>query len=118
LASDDRVTREGFVFLPQGDFASPGTDKDLAYFSNHDGQGKTIEELLQGDEANPTTAYKAELLDVDDPSEDGDNITHRSENGTPSMVLRSLTDIDDFSEDDADDIVHRDAVWQKLEVHG
>ncbi len=106
------------MFLPQGDFASPGTDKDLAYFSNHDGQGKTIEELLQGDEANPTTAYKAELLDVDDPSEDGDNITHRSENGTPSMVLRSLTDIDDFSEDDADDIVHRDAVWQKLEVHG
>ena len=120
LASDDHVPQEGFVFLPLEDIVLPNTDKQLAYFSNIDGQRKTIEELLRGgDEANPTTT-EAELLDVDDPSEDGDDIImHRSENGTPpSMVLRSLPDMDDISDDDDDDIVHRDEVWKKLEVHG
>ena len=103
---------EGFLF--QGDFVLPGTDKRLTYFSNDDGQRKTIEELIRGDEVNPTTAIEAEIPDTDDPSE----IMRRSESRTPSMVLRWLPDMDDFSDEDDDDIVHRDEVWQKLEVHG
>ena len=118
VASDDQVSQEGFVFLSPEDIVLPGTDKQLAYFSNRDGQRKTIEELLRGDEANPTTT-EAGLLDVDDLGEDEDDDTmHRSEKGNPSMVLRSLPDMDDISEDDDDDIVHRDEVWQKLEVYG
>ena len=118
VASDDQVSQEGFVFLPPEDIVLPGTDKQLTYFSNRDGQRKTIDELLRGDEANPTTT-EAGLLDVDDLGEDEDDDTmHRSEKGTPSMVLRSLPDMDDISEDDDDDIVHRDEVWQKLEVYG
>ena len=103
-------------FLPLGDVVLPGTDKQLTYFSNRDGQRKSIDELWRGDEANPMT--EAELLDVDYPSKDEDDIMRRSENGTPSMVLRSFLDMEDISEEEDDDIIHRDEVRQKLGIHG
>ncbi|KAL3764990.1 hypothetical protein ACHAW5_001840 [Stephanodiscus triporus] len=74
--------------VPQEQPVLPGTDKELAYFSNCDGQRKTIEEL---------------------------DIMHGSKTGTSSVVLRSLPNMDDYSEED-DDIIKRDEWFQKVKV--
>lgn len=109
LAPNDDVPNEGFAICPHdGDSAFPGTVKELTYFSNRSGQRKTIEELLRND----VTSFESDPQDVTYPREDDEDIMH-----TPSVLPRSLPDMDDLSEDD-DGIVHRDRVWRELEVLG
>ncbi|KAL3816446.1 hypothetical protein ACHAXA_001028 [Cyclostephanos tholiformis] len=117
--SKDDVSKEKPVIHPQKeDCTFPGTDKELTYFLNRGGQRKTIEELLRN-EADTMQSFDSMPQDAADPREDRDDVMHTRASGTTSAVLRSLSDIDDFGDDDDGiGIVHRDVFWRELEVRG
>ena len=65
LSADDSTAHDDFVF-PR--------EKALSYFSNSDGQRKSIDEIRFGDIGNSPIVLPEALPDMDNLSEDGDEV--------------------------------------------